>query len=364
MKRISPVTWTTTEEEYDLNTANGRLLVNMKLTIAELEADQTGERIRIVNEYKVKEGQALVGSWSLPFGFCTKRVDGRAIVVHDPEQEEATKDLIAHFLTHQSLRRSMLYMSEKYGVSLKPPMIKRLLQNSLLYGQYRDNEAYTEPYVDKATFDRIQHILTKNVKYSNEQKRDYIFSGLIICPECGRALSGIYTGNKINGKKYRYKKYRCTYCKTRNECTFNKFVNESAFEKMLLGSIEDAFQDYVISYNISAKETKVAKPDVDKINAEIDRLNYSWQTGKIRTVEQYEEQYAKLSAKLVEATAETKEPAERDFSHIEKALSAGWRGVYDSLSDLNKQAFWRTFVKSIEVHWTTEKKEIVGINFF
>ena len=41
MKRISPVTWTATEEDYDLTTANGRMLVNMKLTIAELEADQT-----------------------------------------------------------------------------------------------------------------------------------------------------------------------------------------------------------------------------------------------------------------------------------------------------------------------------------
>ena len=36
------VTWTATEEKYDLTTANGRAFVNMKLTIAELEADQTG----------------------------------------------------------------------------------------------------------------------------------------------------------------------------------------------------------------------------------------------------------------------------------------------------------------------------------
>ena len=30
MKRMSPVLWTATEEEYDLTTANGRMLVNMK----------------------------------------------------------------------------------------------------------------------------------------------------------------------------------------------------------------------------------------------------------------------------------------------------------------------------------------------
>ena len=47
------VTWTATEEKYDLSTANGRAFVNMKLTIAELEADQTSERIKLVNEYKV-----------------------------------------------------------------------------------------------------------------------------------------------------------------------------------------------------------------------------------------------------------------------------------------------------------------------
>ena len=54
MKLIDPVIWTATEEKYDLSTANGRAFVNMKITIAELEADQTGERIKLVNEYKVK----------------------------------------------------------------------------------------------------------------------------------------------------------------------------------------------------------------------------------------------------------------------------------------------------------------------
>lgn len=30
MKQIAPVVWSTTEEQYDLTTANGRMLVNMK----------------------------------------------------------------------------------------------------------------------------------------------------------------------------------------------------------------------------------------------------------------------------------------------------------------------------------------------
>jgi hypothetical protein len=48
MKRISPVVWTTTEEKYDLSTAQGRMLVNMKLTIAELEAMDREARLALL----------------------------------------------------------------------------------------------------------------------------------------------------------------------------------------------------------------------------------------------------------------------------------------------------------------------------
>ena len=104
MKRIAPVIWTTTEEDYDLSTANGRMLVNMKLTIAEMEADQTGERIKIVNEYKVQTGQPLVGDQSQPFGFknSVNPTTGRKNVIRDPDEEELVYYLINHYMTHQT----------------------------------------------------------------------------------------------------------------------------------------------------------------------------------------------------------------------------------------------------------------------
>jgi len=69
MKRLSVggVIWTATEEKYDLSTPSGEAFVNMKLTMAQFEADQAGERIRMVNEYKIKSGQPLYGSQCLPF---------------------------------------------------------------------------------------------------------------------------------------------------------------------------------------------------------------------------------------------------------------------------------------------------------
>ena len=104
--------------------------------------------------------------------------------------------------------------------------------------------------------------------------------------------------------------------------------------------------------------------DIDNIHAQIDRLNYSWQTGKIRTVEQYEKQFNELTEKLEQAEAEQGTVVVKDFSKIDAILQEGWRGIYDNLDDAHKRAFWRSFIKSIEINWTTEKKEITAVNFF
>jgi hypothetical protein len=100
------------------------------------------------------------------------------------------------------------------------------------------------------------------------------------------------------------------------------------------------------------------------LHEQIDRLNYSWQTGKIRKVESYEKQYAELLEKLELAETEQLETTERDLSHIEAILHAGWKEIYNALNDENKRAFWRSFVSSIEIEWTAKEKKIHKVNFF
>lgn len=366
MKRISPVIWSTTEEEYDLTTANGRMLVNMKLTIAEMEADQTGERIDIINEYKVSTGQPLSGK--MPFGFAIvkDKQTGRKKIVKDPEIAEILEDILKHFLTFQSKHKTVLYANAKYHISLTYRALSLLLTNSFLYGAYRGNPNYCEAYIDKETFDKIQAILGKNIK-ANTVNRTYIFSGLIKCPKCGRLLKGgVHTYPNKGGDLRRYKKYRCHLHRLDGQCDFNKVVNERVLEKMLLTNIEQYLDEAKIrAATVEDAETvKVPKHNVDDLNEQIDRLNYSWQTGKIRKVEQYEKQFAELMAKLEEAEAEQKQVIVKDFSKIEGILQAGWKEIYNNLDEEHRRAFWRSFIQSIEINWTTEKKEITRVNFF
>jgi len=366
MKRISPVIWSTTEEEYDLTTANGRMLVNMKLTIAEMEADQTGERIDIINEYKVSTGQPVTGS--MPFGWIIEKdkETGRKKIIKDPEVSEIMDDLLNHFITFQSKHKTVLYANAKYHISMTYRKLTFLLSNTFLCGSYRGNPNYCEAYVDKDTFDKIQEILSRNIKHGNE-RRKYYFTGLIKCPSCGRLLQGAaYSTRRKNGDLYYLKKYRCSHNRLESVCTFNKVISENVIERMMLENIEQYLADAKVRVeNIEESETvKIPKYDLEEIHEQIDRLNYSWQTGKIRKVEQYEQQYAELLEKLEIAKAEQGEETTRDFSKIDAILQDGWKGIYNNLDDEHKRAFWRSFIKSIEINWTTEKKEIIRVNFF
>ena len=57
--------WKTTDEEYDTTTANGRLYINVKLSIAQNEADIDGERIDVVFDSKIAHGTVVSGSASV-----------------------------------------------------------------------------------------------------------------------------------------------------------------------------------------------------------------------------------------------------------------------------------------------------------
>ena len=369
MKRISPVVWTTTEEKYDLSTAQGRMLVNMKLTIAEMEADMAGERVDLVNEYKVSTGQPLSGS--MPFGFkiVIDSNNGRKKIIKNPDEEEILNELIKHYMKHQSKKKTVVFASTAHNVAISHDSLTRLLTNTMLMGAYRDNPKYCEAYLTPEEFGKLQDVLNRNVKDNTAENRAYIFSGLIKCPECGCLLKGnIHVQRGRDGvTMYRYKRYRCGKHRKDGACNFNKSISENVIEKMMLARIEGFMEEAKLaSAKISdANVVKIPQNEtIEEIHEQIDRLNYSWQTGKIRKVEKYEADYAELMEKLEKAEAEMNEVPVKDFGKIEAILHSGWETIYSSLDDAYKRAFWRSFVKAIEVKWTTEKKEITDVKFF
>jgi hypothetical protein len=71
-----------------------------------------------------------------------------------------------------------------------------------------------------------------------------------------------------------------------------------------------------------------------------------------------------MMERLAQAETMQDQTVEKDFSKIEAILHDGWRAIYDSLDDSYKRAFWRSFVKSIELDWDGEDKAISNVTFF
>lgn len=362
MKKIDPVLWTATEEKYDLTTANGRAFVNMKLTIAELEADQTGERIDLVNEYKVKTGQALTGHQSQGYAYTVKNIDGFKRVVKDPETAHIVEDYINHFLTYHNKRQAHIYIKNKYLIDVSYNSLSRVLTDPKLCGTYRGNDNYIdEPYVDMPTFIRIQEILKSNLKKTGAN-RTFIFSGLIKCPKCGNIMAGKYAGGiitnkKPSGKVYQYERdyygYRCNRYYQNTNCSFKKQINEGKIEKALLNDLEQYVNATIVEAAAIDNRVDVDNEAINKqikdIKTEMSKVKRMYRKGDIDEAE-YDSDMAELKEELQELESHLAPATERDLAIYEDLLKSDWKELYNALNKENKRAFWRKYIKSIEIN--------------
>lgn len=368
MKLIDPVVWTATEEKYDLSTANGRAFVNMKITIAELEADQTSERIKLVNEYKVKSGLPLFGSQSFPFCYTVAQPaanERNKYVTKTPEYKDLMMDLIEHVEDNRSIKSAMVYINNKYGTKFSYNAISKALRNEMICGYYQGNPNYCEPYITRERFEALQKGVKLNPRTT--ENRVYLFSGLIKCPDCGRSLTGTtHVINRPNNRHYVYKKYRCNGAHKDAKCKFGRMIDENVTERLLLENLGTFLAEAKErKFQIEEENNKVSKYNLNDLQAELDRLNYSWQKGRIKDAEEYDRKYDALMEQINAATEEIVHLSdEPDYDRIEGILVSGWQEVYKELDDENKRAFWRSFIEEIHYDCSDGKKEIVSIKFF
>ncbi len=333
------VAWKTVLEDYDTLTADGRLKVNIMLSVAQNEAERTSERIKVVFESKVRHKQAITGA--LPFGFATADGNGAKKVIRDPDTQHIVFDLIERVKLTNSIRGSLFYINEVYDLDLFYNSVYKLLKNTMLYGEYKGVADYCESYMTKDEFDALQKATSRNIK-RRETNRFYMFSGLLICPVCGRRLSGSYYTTKKKGKSYVYNKYRCPAHRLEKKCSFNKSISENVIERKLLAQLKPQFE--MLKLEVDMEEKKGA-PRVNKtaIKDEMDRLNKLFLKGRIPE-EEYDRQYEVLEKKLYQ-----KQDKKRDLTHIKEIIEGEVLDLYKTFNEQEKQIFWRSIIDYIEL---------------
>ena len=321
------VFWKAINEEYDTSTASGRLYVNIKLSIAQDEADRTSERIKDVHSQLVAKGQVLGGS--VPLGY---QIKDKKVVFSD--QKHITEDAVRKYLACGSLHATSRYINDKYGTKFASFKLKLLLSNPLLKGAYRENPNFCDPLIDCDTWDKLQEMLKHNIKEASHSNV-FLFTGLAICPECKRILAGL--------NNYGTKYYRCNY-HYYHDCTFIRSIREDKIEKWLLDHIED---DFKVKVKMKPKEKK---ENPQKYKDRLKRLNDMYLLGNISEKE-YKDKAQELQ-NTIARLSKVEAPKEVEFTK-------GWQDVYAMLDEQHKRSFWHSLIKGVRFDEDGNPKEIV-----
>lgn len=334
----------------DMTTKEGRLAVNVLLSVAQNEADATSERIRYTNRFLTQQRRWNAGKQTCPRGYT---VDENQHVVIDKEEEPFMRFLIQTVEERCSIRAGLLEAATQFNRKLNYSAMVRLFHNPLLYGEYKGDPGFiAEPYMTKEQFDKIQRSLRQPIKQN--KKTDFIFPGLLQCGCCGQKLSG------CAARERHYKSYRChvgdLYHSHRYTC-----ISEKKIEAMLLPYIREAIAGRIAEVKeVKAKQArKPKKSNRAEIDRKLDRLEDLYINSDTMSKDTYMKKREAILAKLIEDEQEPELPDVASLEEIQAIFNSDFDDVYRGWTDLDKLTFWRQVLRSV----TIQDHKIIAVDF-
>ena len=335
------------EDDIDTSTADGKFNFDLRVSLAEREARKSGERIKSVFEFKIKQGQPISGQQ--PYGYKIETVDGKKTIVKDPELIPIIEDAFSYFAKHHTMRSTMNYINVKYGMSKNYNIIRRIILSEEYYGLYGGNPNYYPPYITKEQYERNQELIKANIR-ERKSNKVYLFTSLIRCPFCGWKMVGKYTRrNNKNGTYREYWGYICSNNQRNKLCPSGKVINEKYFLDYLLKNVEELAKKHIaeVIEVTPVEKTDLPQNRINEILQEMDSLNYMFMKKRI-DVKKYDREYEALEKELANLQKEV--PKKSDITILEEFLESDWREVYDSLDKENQRALWRNLIKEIKLN--------------
>lgn len=326
------VAWIATEERYDTTTANGRLNLNIRLSIAQDESDRTSERIKFVFDSKVKRGEAISGK--VPLGY---RIEDKRLCV-DEDAAATARDIFDRYLSLRSMRSLRQYMMEELGLVYCYSGIRAMLQNERYIGRAHDQDDFCPAIIDPNTFRQTQEIIAERAQRNSKLRPDwvYLFTGLVYCAECGNRLSA----HTVAGK---YIYYRCTRYEKLHLCQHKKRTSELILENWLFHNVVSQFAQYNLELAAHTAQPQ-KKVDEKKIKRKMEKLKDLYLSDLIDR-EVYEQDYTALRDELHTVAADQPPlPNPVDLEQVSNALL-----LYSELSKQNQKEFWARIIGKIVI---------------
>lgn len=350
------VSWLAVDQPYfDTSTPHGRAFVAQSMTWAELEAQNDGVRIRDVFASKVRNREVITGKVPRGYKIVNKHLELS-------EEAPAILDLFQYYNETNSLSKTLRYARNEYNIVMTINNLRQsIFQNEKYVGRYRDILDYCPRIVSDELFEKVNDILNSHKNIRSNQRYPYIFSGLLICGECGKKMSGCHINVKSKKKyKYRYPAYECKYYRANGLCDNGGEIRESRIEEYMISNIRSGLKNYIMRYDAekgNVIDNRIKKAGIQK---KIERLKEAY-LAEIITLDEYKIDRAKLQDQY-DSLPDIVEN-QQDFSAIKSILGSDFEGIYADLSNEEKRDFWRSIVKEIRVSKSTNRTREYTIIF-
>lgn len=336
------------EDDIDTSTADGRFIFNLKVNLAEHEKNKDSERINRINTYKYNIAKTVC-TGKAPYGY--KISEEKKLIV----DEEKAKNVVALF-EYYAKSNNLNETANWFRINCENKStcsIKKYLRNSIYVGKFmrkKTNEIiddYAPRIISDELFNDVQKLIKINVKKSKgnptskkHNEEPYIFSGLLICQECGHTLSG-----KTNSNSRHY--YNCRYHYFK-KCNNEKCINEKRLEQYLISEIVPILEKRKLEIiDINSNEQKIID-NSQKLKNKLKKLADLYLNDLI-DLDFYQEEYNNINFQINKIKEQKENNVKLDYSYIDGFLKQNFLEIYDNLDNLEKRRLWSSIIESIEI---------------
>ena len=340
----------------EMRTKEGRLQVNVLLSVGQNETDAGSDRIKYTQKYLRQQKRWTSGAQNLPRCY-TLDEDQHVILDESPGRADYVRALVAKVLQYGSVRRATIETNAEFETPMIYNNAMTLLKNPMLYGEYKEVPDFVEkPFMTKKEWNRLQSRIKTNANHS--ERHFYIFAGLLRCPGCGNALHGTYVRGMY--KKYQY--YRCRKARLDGTCPQQYQIPETRAERLLMEYVKESVAEQIVKVKkvAHAPKKKAKKSNRASIEKQLDKLDDVYIASERMTKEQYEAKKAAILAKLIpEDEPEEKLPELADLEKIQALFDSGIEELYQDFTPEERREFWR----GILVEAVVGKEGVVAASF-
>ncbi len=333
------------EQPLDLSIPENKMMLAFYLAAPEVENDRRALNVIYGMRRARKEGRWMA---TAPLGYANRiNEDGKKCIVAKEPQASiikwAFKEILNGTLAADQIRKE----ANKKGLKCSRSNFWNLVRNPVYCGKifvpkYKDDEARIvqglhEPLITESLYYEVQEMLESNKRKVRPNSKvtsheNLPLRGFLVCPKCGRTL----TGSASKGKYSLYYYYHCvSSCGFRSRADFaerevvkeiRKYKPHPAMVKLYGTILSQSCQKYMSQEQNGTKEIL---HEIDKVNARLSKARELLLSDGIDAIEykeikmECEKKLAKLEANLSDTASSINSRSQVDklINNALKALS-------------------------------------------